>query len=427
MMRGVISYLMATFFIAQTLSQCLYSEVEEQQMSISATSTNQTIEPTQRSFTPFTGRVSKNKVRIRLQPTLDAPILREINKGDLFLIVGENEDFYAIVAPTDVKGYIFRTYVLDNVVEGNRVNVRLEPNLEAPIIAQLQSGEKVDGQISASNNKWLEITPPNATRFYIAKDYIEKIGDASMKAVLDKKKEEGTRLLNSTFTASQNELLKPWNQIEIDGINNNLNRIISDYSDFPELQSKAKELLSMIQESYLQKKMDYLEALSKSQDFIHANNQKLSNKIAAQEQRINELEQNNQPNSVGSFGSSQSQPTGNQESYPADRMNYWIPVENQIYEDWADIHENQPISSFYDDELQQATTLKGMIQLYNRSVRNKPGDYVLLNPTTHIPIAFLYSTVVNLQDYAGKEVTVKVSPRNNNNFAYPAYFVLAIE
>lgn len=49
--------------------------------------------------------------------------------------------------------------MLDNTIEGNRVNVRLEPNLEAPIIAQLNAGDKIEGQISALNSKWYEITP----------------------------------------------------------------------------------------------------------------------------------------------------------------------------------------------------------------------------------------------------------------------------
>lgn len=416
-MRTAISYLIATFLVAQILGP--YGVAEEQ----TSTQVAAPVLDPSKSFNAFTGRILKNKVRVRLQPNLDGPILREINKGDLFVIIGENEDFYAISAPSDVKGYVFRTYILDNIVEGNRVNVRLQPNLEAPIIAQLQAGDRVDGQISMENNKWLEIAPPDSAHFYIAKEYIEKIGDANLKSILDKKREEGTGLLNAVFTASQNELLKPWNQIEINGINDKLNRIINDYGDFPEIQSRAKELLAMIQESYLQKKMNDLEALSKNNEIINSHNRELSNKIAAQEQRINQLEQNNQPNSINSASSTEN----TQKVYSADRMNFWIPVEDQIYENWAEIHENQPMSSFYDDQLQNATTLKGIIQVYDRSVRNKPGDYVLLNSATRIPIAFLYSTLINLQDYVGKEVTIKVSPRNNNQFAYPAYFVLAIE
>lgn len=426
-MRNAAFCLLATFFVARSLSYPLYGESDQSEIfSTAEPSSVQQSEP-QKPFTSFTGRTLRNKVRIRLQPTLDAPILREINKGDLFVVVGEMDDFYAIEAPSDIKGYVFRTYVLDNVVEGNHVNVRLEPNLEAPVIANLNAGDKIDGQISPINSKWLEITPPNSTRFYIAKEYVEKVGDSSFKVVLDKKREQGAQLLNNAFTAGQTELSKPWNQINLDGVNTNLNKIIKDYPEFPEMQSKAKESLTMIQESYFQKKVEYLETLAKNSDRVSAQNKELSNKVLSQERRISELEQSNQPHPADPSSASSVPVYSTNTTNPVDRMNSWLPVENQLYESWAETHENQPISAFYDDQMQNAKTLKGIIQLYDRSVRNKPGDFVLLNPTSRIPTAYLYSTQVNLQSYVGKEITVKVAPRENNNFAYPAYFVLSVE
>ena len=136
----------------------------------------------EKPFTAFTGKVVKNKVRLRLQPSLDSPIIKELPQGEMFIVVGESEDFFAIQPPSGTKAYIFRTYVLDNVVEVNKVNVRLEPNLDSPTIAQLNIGDKIEGTISTQNNKWLEIVPPTTARFFIAKDYVEKIGDASVLA-----------------------------------------------------------------------------------------------------------------------------------------------------------------------------------------------------------------------------------------------------
>ncbi len=440
-MRLAPSYLLVTFCVAQTL----YGEpnnletnttplIENPAPQIQETPPPPPAKPpkppiSSKPFAAFTGRTLKNKVRIRLQPSLDAPILREINKGDLFIVVGETDDFYALQAPSDVKGYVFRTYILDNVVEGNRVNVRLEPNLEAPIITQLNAGDKIEGQISALNSKWLEIAPPSSTRFFIAKEYVEKLGNAELKAKLDQKRASATALLNSTFTASQSELSKPWNEIHLDSITENLNKIIKDTNDFPDIQSKAKELLTMVQESYFQKKIVYLEALSKNTDLINAHNKELSSKLALQEQQINQLEQKNRdlPGMTNSNTIVTSDNNQAQNSNSIDKMETWLPIENHLYESWAESHENQPIAAFYDNQLENATVLKGVIQAYDRAVRNKPGDFVLLNPITQIPDAYLYSTKVNLQDYIGKQVTVKAYTRDNNNFAYPAYFVLSIE
>lgn len=440
-MRNIASSMLIAILSAQTLCYPLYTENPENTLPDPSTQPAPPSPPTppiqiptpaetpkpKKPFTAFTGKTLKNKVRIRLQPSLDASILREINKGDLFIVVDESDDFYAIEAPADIKGYVFRTYVLDNTIEGNRVNVRLEPNLEAPIIAQLNAGDKIEGQISALNSKWYEITPPDTTRFYIAKEYVEKIGDAGLKALLDKKHEEGLQLLNSTFAVSQAELRKPWNEINLEGINANLNKVIKDYPDFPEIQARAKELLTMIQESYFQKKIEYLETLAKNTETLNAQNKALSNQVNVQERRINELERTNSADFTAEATTPPPPAINTDYGTPADRMNAWLPVENQVYENWAETHDNQPISAFYDEQLQNARELKGVLQLYDRSVKNKPGDYVLLNSTSRIPMAYLYSTQVNLYDFINKEVTVKVAPRDNNHFAYPAYFVLAVE
>src|SRR5271168_5087155 len=72
------------------------------------------------SFKPFTGKVLANKVRVRVKPDYDSHIFRQIGKNDLLLIVGEEGDFYAVQPPKDTKAYVFRSYILDNVVEANR-------------------------------------------------------------------------------------------------------------------------------------------------------------------------------------------------------------------------------------------------------------------------------------------------------------------
>ncbi|MDP1879404.1 MAG: SH3 domain-containing protein, partial [Parachlamydiaceae bacterium] len=113
-----------------------------------------------KSFTPFTGQITKPKVRLRLQPTYDGQILRELNPGEMVVVLGETEDFLAIAPPSDFKAYIYRTFVLDNVVEGSRVNVRLKPDLEAPVLAQLASGTPVNGSIDPNNNKWIQMSMP---------------------------------------------------------------------------------------------------------------------------------------------------------------------------------------------------------------------------------------------------------------------------
>src|SRR5262249_32956704 len=143
---------------------------------------------------------------------------------------------------------------LDNVVEGTHVNVRLQPDLDAPVIAQLNSGDRVEGAIIPSSNKWLEIALPASTRFYVSKEYIEKIGNAGYLARLEKRHDEVYRLLNTTNSVAESEIQKPFNQINLDGVIANYRKIISEYTDFPDAMAKAKGQLSRLQDIHNSKK-----------------------------------------------------------------------------------------------------------------------------------------------------------------------------
>ena len=349
------------------------------------------------SFQSFTGKVTRNKVRIRLQPSLDGKILKELNKDDMVVTVGETDEFYVIAPPLDLKGYIFRTFVLDNTVEGKHVNVRVSPDLEAAVLVQLNSGDKVNGAVSPANNKWLEIAPPESTKLYISKDYVEKIGDEQFLSNFEKKKGEVAALLNQAEEESRSELAKAFENIHVESLMMTLHKIINNYSDFPQQTARAKELLNQAQENYLEKKLAYLEAKAQAQ----------------------------QPIQIVSEPVREAWPT-----YHLDAINSqtaaWLPVETTLYQDWSKETNGTP-EQYYDQQKRQAVVLRGVIEPYIRALRNKPGDYLLISKNTRLPMAYLYSTKVDLQARVGKEVTLLAVPRPNNQFAHPAYFILTVE
>lgn len=376
-------------------------------------------------FNAFTGKVTKNKVRLRLQPNLDSPIIKELAQGDMLVVIGDTEDFYAIQPPTGLKSYVFRTYILDNVVEASRVNVRLEPDLEAPVIAQLRSGDRIEGIVSPLNSKWLEIAPPAAARFYISKDYIEKIGDANLMSKLEKQRDEVNVLLNSTYLTSQSEMQKSFPEISLDGVFANYNKIINSYKNFPEQVSRAKEQLSSLQDSYLQKKIAYLEAKTKIvQEDWQTKNSQLSEQMKSQQQKMSTLEQQLKKTKESAPFIVQNSPT---DQILSKKMAIWLPIEQSIYETWAQSNDNRSQDDYYAEQNHSAVALKGIVEPYNRVIKNKPGDYILVNQNNHLPIAYLYSTQVNLQEKVGHEVTLYGSPRDNHSFAFPAYFVHTVE
>ncbi len=380
-------------------------------------------------FQPFTGKITKNRVRIRLQPTYDGPVLRELSRNDLIVVLGETEDFYAIQPPSDFRAYVFRTFVLDDVIEGNRVNIRLKPELDAPVVAQLNSGDRVDGSIYSKNNKWLEIKLPDTSRFYIAKEYVEKAGDAGLKARLDKKHDEAVQLLDISDAMSKGELQKPFEQTNIEGIKANYQRLMQDYPEFPEIGTRAKDALTSLQEAYTTKKLAYLEQQSRLSTSAMETNKKLTAELQAQKNKVSQLEQQMEKSRQLA---TTPQPiiieaTSNKPTQLPINMAAWLPIEENLFNVWSQQTGKHNPQDFYEEQRTQGFVLKGIVDPYNRPVKNKPGDYMLLSAGSKLPIAFLYSTHINLQDYIGHEVAIRVSPRSNNNFAFPAYFVLSLE
>jgi len=389
---------------------------------------------TDRSYESFTGKISRNKVRMRLQPSLEAAILKELPRDTLISVVGESDEFYAVLPLKETKAYIFRTLVLENVVEGSRVNVRLEPAIEAPVIAQLNSGDKVDGVVSALNSKWLEITPPESTRFYICKEYVEKIGPSSMITDLEKRGEKVSQLLKTAYLQGRKELQKGYSEVDWDSIAAGYNDIIANYADFPSQVSKAKELLATMQENYLQKKVAYLE------DKVKASPSSLKERahsIASISSGAIE-----EPMALPSYETIQmiseqapAQVKNEEDEWNAlfdpssmnSKMAFWIAAEKALFDAWSESQSDASAYNFYQQQALEQIPLHGIIEPYARAVRNKPGDYILVNQSNNLPIAYLYSTKVNLQEKIGQKVSLEAISRPNNNFAFPAYYIIAID
>ena len=270
-------------------------------------------------------------------------------------------------------------------MEGTRVNIRLQPDIAAPVIGHVGSGQKVDGKVCTANPKWLEITPPNSVHFYVAKDFLDKVGGPEVKVTYEKRRSTGKALLETAQQQATNELNRPYQEIDIQRVTNNFKRIIDDYAEFTDYVEQARDALAASQESFLKKRIAHVD---------HASAQKV---VARPDQR-----------SVN------------------DKMRMWEPIEEALYLAAIQSGEEKGMEQYYEEQLVNAEKKAGLVEAYNDSVRCKPGDFRLMGKDG-LPVGYLYSTKVNLQDLVGKQVTVIVSKRPQNNFAYPAYFVLSVE
>lgn len=339
------------------------------------------------AFSPFTGKVVGDKVRMRLQPDFDGYIVRELTRAEMVSVIAQEGDYYCVEPPESFKAYIFRSFVLDGVVEGNRVNVRLEPDLEAPVVGHLNSGDRVEGKISEQNRKWLEINPPTSSRFYVSKEFIEYAGGPELKAKIAERKETVEQLLEGANLFAKAEMENSFEEIDFEKIKEGYLSIIHDYTDFPQKAELAKSALHSLQDQYLEKRIAYLE--EKASLASSYTPKKSAKKQAAQSQHS------------------------------------WRAIEDGLFASWSKTHDQKDQTSFYEDQKNLASTVSGVLEVFKSPVKNKPGDYVLKNK--NLPVAYVYSTQIDLEDYVGKEVVLLGSPRENYSFAFPAFFIHEVE
>jgi len=372
--------------------------------------------PTQKiekpNFQVFTGKVQGTRVRLRTQPTLEAPIVSQLRNGDMFIIQGETDEFYAVKPAIGTKVFVHRKFVLDGEIDGQRVNVRLNPDLDAPIIATLNTGDKVKGRVKG---KWLEIEAPKETRFYIFKDYIENMGGPEIYLRLEKTREKYQNQLKMASEQISKEFHRPFEEIQLDQVLGNLNQIVNDKKNFPQHAAEAEQIIRDTSEQYLQKKIAYLETLTEnSSQHWSKQNKELKSEIHRQQDEIEQVNRLVEVQAPQTFIPKSTE------------MLYWEPAEAVLFEQWASKQDGYAnYETFYAEESKHARVLQGVLTQPPQGTHNTPGDYVLINERTRTPIAYLYSTRVNLRNNVGQKVTLRAVERGNNHFAFPAYFVLS--
>ena len=156
--------------------------------------------------------------------------------------------------------------------------------------------------------------------------------------------------------------------------------IIRGYSDFPAYTQQAKEGLSLLQDNYLQKKIAYLESKTGLGESEKA-------ELLKQLSSLTDFEVKKRPTKAVSRVFENKNLT--------DKMRFWRPSEEALYNSWTNFHTNKGVEDFYNEQKANAIVLNGVVSSFNNSMKNRPGDYVIKND--NVPIAYLYSTVIDLE------------------------------
>jgi hypothetical protein len=357
---------------------------------------------------PFTGQIASKGVRLRTSPDLDSHIIRELSVGEHVLIIGEVDDFYAVQPSPDTKLYIFRSFVLDGVVEAQNVNVRTGPSLSDPVVTRLQSGTPVHGMPCAKNAKWLEISPPENTHFYLSKDYVKRIGGPEVIHELHAQKESLDEEFMALHIAINEQKQKPYEEMQLQVVERLVEKVRADYPTFKADIAKAEALYQELKDDYLAKKVIYLERQFQNNVISVPEADKSASVDASKKAKA----------------SSNEAITQRLETSPEAALK-WKNIEYARYLNWVDAHPDQPMADFYKEERLTASRVTGELSTFECDLAARPGDYILKQKG--LAVAYLYSTLVDLSALEGQEVSLVVVPRPNNDFAFPTYFVIAAE
>ncbi len=308
------------------------------------------------TFKSFTGKLTNNKVRIRAKADLESPIIRQMSKNDHLLIIGEEGEFFAIEPLKDTKAYVFRSYILDNVVEANRVNVRLEPHVDAPIIGQLKAGDKVLGAVCSLNHKWLEITPPKGSRFFVAKEFVANVGGPEVLVTMEKRKTQVEELITSAYLNAEAECKKNYEEMAPQQAIDQFQNILRNFADFPQAQTRAKEGLALLKETYLNKKIVYLEA--RAELSTTAKQELLAKHKAENTELFAESPVKVDP-SIWK----------NRATAKKEGLTFWDTLEESLYLSWSAFHSGKNFDDYMAEQKANATVLNGTLEPYTADVK----------------------------------------------------------
>lgn len=119
---------------------------------------------------PMWGQVSAGQVNVRTGPSTDYGILVTLSGGDYIHAYARQGSWLEIDWPDASPAWISKSFVdTDGTVTGDRVRIRARGTLQAPVLREAQRGERV--RVLGEAGDWFKIAPPEGARAYIHAKY----------------------------------------------------------------------------------------------------------------------------------------------------------------------------------------------------------------------------------------------------------------
>src|SRR5579872_1646750 len=194
------------------------------------------------------------------------------------------------------------------------------------------------------NHKWLEIAPPKGTKFYVSKEFINNAGGPEHLATMERRRSQVDELLTSAYFNAEAECKKNYEEMVPQNAIDQFQTILKNFVDFPEACAQAKEGLALLKETYLNKKIAYLESKAELSP------------VAKEELLAKHSSEN------VDFSSKIDPELWSKRTHKKDNLTFWDTLEESLYLSWSAFHSGKKFDDFYAEQKANASVLTGKLE-----------------------------------------------------------------
>lgn len=118
-------------------------------------------------------RVTGDRVSLRVKPDINAELLDRAMRGEELVFLGKTNGWVAVQAPSSLDFWVAGQYVQNGTVQPEKLNVRSGPSQNYSVVCVVNKGSALS--LRGEFNEWLKIAPPAGSRVWISEDYAELI------------------------------------------------------------------------------------------------------------------------------------------------------------------------------------------------------------------------------------------------------------
>lgn len=115
-------------------------------------------------------RVTSDRVNLRARPELNAEVVAQVHTGDRLAVISELPDWVEVVPPDTVDVWAYRDFIKDGVVTVKKLNLRAGPGINYSIVGSLSNGDAVT--VRGHFGEWLKVAPTNAS-LWVSREFVE--------------------------------------------------------------------------------------------------------------------------------------------------------------------------------------------------------------------------------------------------------------